>query len=144
MIADISDRDLHLFRGHKLGNGKQTLIFGPWSGKGNNTFQRSFPEGQVFEAHGKPPDLNGAVAAIEANQMRLYRTPEQTTTNRRLLKGVLLRLSYEQSTRLTSAAVLVEGMEFNVYLPDTEAAACRFSPGSEVWVGYDPASVAWF
>jgi tungstate transport system ATP-binding protein len=143
-LADISDTVLHLFRGRVLGSGKQTLIYGPWESKGNDTFCRAFPHGQVFEAHGNPPDPQHAVAAIEARQMQLHLTPGQVASNCRLLKGILLRLSFEQSTHLTSAAVLVDGLVFNVYLSEAEAAAHRFRPGTEVWVGYDPRSVAWF
>ena len=143
-LADISDRILHLFRGRVLGNGKQTLIFGPWNPMSEKKVRKSFPDGQVFEALGNPADLRGAVAAVEAGQMHLYLDRGETPAEQRLLKGVLLRLSYEQSTRMTSAAILVEGVVFNVYLPQVESAACRFSPGRDVWVGYDPASVAWF
>jgi ABC-type glutathione transport system ATPase component len=143
-LADISDSLLHLFRGRVLGNGRQTLIFGPWVSKGKESFCRAFPDGQVFEAHGNPPDLQNAVAAIEARQMHLQLTPDQVASNRRLMKGILLRLSFEQATRLTSAAVLVEDMVFNVYLPEAEAVSRRFIPGTDVWVGYDPHSIAWF
>ena len=143
-LADISDSLLHLFRGRMLGNGKQTLIFGPWASNGNETSRRAFPHGQVFEASGNPPDQQNAVAAIEARHMCLCMTPDEVTSPYRCLKGTLLRLSFEQSTRLTSAAVLVDGIVFNVYLPAAGIATYRFHPGTEVWVGYDPRSVAWF
>jgi tungstate transport system ATP-binding protein len=143
-LADISDSLLHLFRGRVLGNGKQTLIFGPWVSKGKERHCRAFPDGQVFEAHGNPPDPQHSVAAIEARHLHLHMTPEQAASNRRVMKGILLRLSFEQATRLTSAAVLVEGMVFNVYLPEAETVARRFIPGAEVCVAYDPHSVAWF
>ncbi len=143
-LADISDSLLHLFRGRVLGSGKQTLIFGPWASKGKESLCRALPDGQVFEAHGNPPDPQHAVAAIEARHLHLHLTPEQVASNRRLLKGILLRLSFEQATRLTSAAVLVDGMVFNAYLPEAEAVARQFRPGAEVCVGYDPHSVVWF
>ncbi len=143
-LADISDRVLHLFRGRMMGNGKQTLVFGPWVRTSEGNVQKHFPAGQVFEAHGDPSDLRGAVAAIEANHMRLYLDQGESTAGQLLLKGVLLRLHYEQSKRMISAAILVESMVFNVYLPQVEAAASQFRPGREVWVGYDPTSVAWF
>ncbi|MEJ2155639.1 MAG: energy-coupling factor ABC transporter ATP-binding protein [Desulfobacteraceae bacterium] len=143
-LADISDNLLHLFRGCMLGNGRQTLIFGPWTGNGSGMLCRAFPQGQVLEASGHPPDPQNAVAAIEARQMRLYLTADEVAPYHRRLKGILLRLSYEQSTRLTSAAVLVGGMIFNVYLPEAGTDNRRFHPGTEVWVGYDPHSVAWF
>jgi len=143
-LADISDRILHLFRGRKMGNGKQTLIFGPWTRTSEEKVQKSFPQGQVFEAHGNPSDMRNAVAAIEANLIHLYLEPKDAPAEHHMLKGVLLRLSYEQSKHLISAAILVEGMVFNAYLPQVEASTSQFSPGSDVWVGYDPASIAWF
>ncbi len=143
-LADISDNLLHLFRGRMLGSGKQTLIFGPWTGNGGDKLCKHFPQGQVFEASGHPPDPQNAVAAIDARQMHLNMTSDEVKSHHRRLKGILLRLSFEQSTRLTSAAVLVGGMVFNVYLPEAGTDSRRFHPGTEVWVGYDPHSVAWF
>ncbi len=143
-LADITSGVLHLFRGRVLGNGKQTLIFGPWTRIADNKVRKTFPEGQVFICRGAPADLQSAVAAVEARQMRIYLAPDQTEAGHHLLKGVLLSLSYERATRLTSAAILVEGMIFNVYLSGGDLSACQFSPGSDVWVGYDPAAVAWF
>lgn len=143
-LADISDTIVHLFRGRILGNGRQTLIFGPWQATGKGTVKKALTEDQCVEAHGHPSDLPAAVAAIEAEQMGLYVWPEQIPANRHRLKGLLLRLNYEQSTRRISAAVLVGGTVFNAYLPESDKDAGRFSPGVDVWVAYDPEKVMWY
>jgi tungstate transport system ATP-binding protein len=143
-LADISDTIVHLFRGRILGNGRQTLIFGPWQATGKGIVKKALTEDQWVEAHGEPSDMLTAVAAIEARQMGLYLWPEQIPANRHRLKGLLLRLNYEQSTRCISAAVLVGGTVFNAYLPEFEEDIGRFSPGGNVWVGYDPEKVVWY
>jgi tungstate transport system ATP-binding protein len=143
-LADCSDHLLHLFRGRILGNGKQTLIFGPWKENGKDVLLKTLTAEQMFEAHGAPPDTQAAVAAIEAKQMDLHATSAHIPSNRHCLKGLLLRLSYEQSIGRTSAAVLVGGVVFNVYLGKSQAAASQFSPGQDVWVGYDPGAVKWY
>lgn len=143
-LADISDTIVHLFRGRILGNGRQTLIFGPWQATGKGAVKKSLTEDQWVAAHGDPTDMQAAVAAIEARQIGLYVRPQQISANRHRLKGLLLRLNYEQSIRRISAAVLVGGTVFNAYLPESDQDAGRFSPGVDVWVGYDPEKVVWY
>ncbi|MGD8834351.1 MAG: ABC transporter ATP-binding protein [Desulfobacteraceae bacterium] len=143
-LADISDNILHLFRGRILGNGKRTLIFGPWRAKGMGAVTKTFSDGQIFEAQGAPTDLNTGVAAIEAKHMALHLSPAQIPPLLHRLKGPLLRLSYEQSIGRISAAVLVGRVVLNVYLEQGQAATYQFTPGQDVWVGYDPKAVKWY
>lgn len=143
-LADFSEYILHLFRGRILGNGKQTLIFGPWKEKGRGLLLKTLTGDQVFEAHGTSQDTKAAVAAIEAKQMDLHSTSAHIPSHRHCLRGLLLRLSYEQTIGRTSAAVLVGGVVFNVYLEKSQATTCQFSPGQNVWVGYDPRAVEWY
>ena len=143
-LADISDNILHLFRGRILGNGKRTLIFGPWKAKGIGVLTKTFSDGQIFKAQGAPTDLKTGVAAIEAKHMELQLTSAQIPSSLHRLKGLLLRLSYEQSIGRISAAVLVGRVVLNVYPEQSEAATYQFRPGQDVWVGYDPKAVKWY
>jgi tungstate transport system ATP-binding protein len=143
-LADFSEHILHLFRGRILGNGKQTLIFGPWKENGHGVLLKTLTEDQKFEAHGTPADEKIAVATIEAKQMDLYAVSTTIPSQRHCLKGLLTRLSYEQSIGRTSAAVLVGEVVFNVYLKKSQEASGQFNPGQSVWVAYDPGAVEWY
>jgi tungstate transport system ATP-binding protein len=143
-LADISDHTRHLFRGRLLGSGKQTLIFGPWKFTGNGVYTKALNNDQYFAAHGKPADVKAAVASIDANHMGLHATPAQIPPPLHRLKGVVLRQSFEQATRRVSAAVSVGGIMFNVYLDPSNGSATQFSPGQDVWVGYNPRAVSWY
>lgn len=143
-LADISDHTIHLFRGTILGNGKQTLISGPWRSNGEGSLSRDLSGGQSFEAKGAPEDMKSAVAAIEAQNVYLYRTPEKIPPGQHHLEGLLLRLNFEQSTGRTSAAVRVGGVVFDAYLPEDELAPFPYIPGGRIWMGYDPRAVVWY
>jgi tungstate transport system ATP-binding protein len=143
-LADFTEHILHLFRGRILGNGKQTLIFGPWKENGRGLMLKTLTEDQNFEAHGTPADANIAVAAIEAKHMDLYAVSTIIPSHKLCLKGLLTRLSYEQSIGRTSAAVLVGGVVFNVYLKKSQEASGQFNPGQNVWVAYNPSAVKWY
>lgn len=143
-LSDISDHITHLFRGRILGNGKQTLIFGPWMVRNKNVWVKKLTADQFFQAYGVPCDQKTAVAAIEAKHMSLYTTASQIPPGGHHLKGLLSCLSYEQSIGRTSASVQVGSVVFNVYLEHMQATAGQFSPGQDVWVVYDPRAVVWY
>lgn len=143
-LADISNNILHLFRGRILGNGRQTLIFGPWQAENKGCYRKRVAHDQFFEAYGDPESLRTAVAAVEAKQIHLYLSAEQIPETQHCLKGMLMRLNYEQSTGRISASVLVGGEVFNAYVPECDNTAGRFNPGRDVWVGYNPRSVEWY
>lgn len=143
-LADFSEHILHLFRGRILGNGKQTLVFGPWKENGHGVLLKTLTEDQTFETQGTPVDAKVAVAAIEAKHMDLHAEPTSIPSHQHCLKGLLIRLSYEQSIGRTSAAVLVGGVVFNVYLEKSQEASGQFNPGQNVWLAYDSGAVQWY
>ncbi len=143
-LADIADHIRHLFRGRLLGNGKRTLIFGPWTRDGSGVITKKLSDGQFILARGLPENLDAAVASIEAKHMALHSTSTQFSPPLHCLKGLLLRLRYEQSTGRICAAVRAGGEVFNVYLETSNSEMSQFNPGQDVWVGYNPRAVAWY
>jgi len=143
-LADICDDMLHLFRGCILGNGKQTMIFGPWQRDTDNFAGKPLSEDQRFLAARAPRDLDTAVAAIAAGQLTLIAGPQQVPAGCHCLEGLLLRLSYEQTTRRTSAAVLVGRSVLTAYLSQGTPALPALAPGQKVRLAYDPHAIRWY
>jgi tungstate transport system ATP-binding protein len=141
-LADICDDMLHLFRGRKMGKGQKTLIFGPWQARPDGLVGKVLTDDQDFLAAGTPPDLNAAVATVRARQLGLYPTSHPAPPGYHCLEGILLRLSYEQITHHTSAAVLVGRTVLTAYLPDPPHDA-GFAPGQKVRIAYSPQAVEW-
>jgi tungstate transport system ATP-binding protein len=141
-LADTCDDMLHLFRGRNLGKGQKTLIFGPWQTYPNNLVSKPLTDDQNFLAAGTPDDLSAAVATIRARQLALYPVSHPVPSEYHSLEGMLLRLTYEQITGHTSAAVLVGRTVLTAYLPG-ETTEAMFAPGQKVRIAYSPHAVEW-
>lgn len=143
-LTNICDNMLQLFRGRILGNGKQTLIFGPWNAMPGNLAGKALTHDQQFLAGGPPEVLDIAVAAIKADKLDLYTAARLIPAGSHGLEGLLLRLNYQQSTGRTSAAVLVGRLVLTAYLPKSESFTCNYAPGQKVWIAYNPNAVDWY
>jgi tungstate transport system ATP-binding protein len=143
-LADICDTTEHLFRGRLLGNGNQTMVFGPWQRVSDTVVGKALTEGQHFLAGHAPQDLTAAVAGIAPDQFALYAETQQIPVGRHCLEGLLLRLSYEQNTDRTSAAVLVGRTILAAYLSQTISPSSAFAPGQSVRLVYDPNAIQWY
>jgi len=141
-LADICDDMLHLFRGRSLGKGQKTMIFGPWQARPGDMVSKALTDDQDFLAAGTPDDLDSAVATVRARQLGLYPVSHPVPADHHCLDGLLLRLSFEQITHHTSAAVLVGRTVLTAYLPD-EPLASNFAPGQRVRIAYSPHAVEW-
>lgn len=143
-LADICDDMQHLFRGRILGSGKHTVISGPWErGAGNLAFVYLAPD-QRLEAVGAPENLDAAVAAVFAEQLTLHMDGDSVPPGRGCLEGLLLRLSYEQGSRRTSAAVLVGRTVLTAYLGREHFSPAKLEPGRNVRLSYDPKTILWY
>ncbi len=143
-LADISHRVVHLFGGRILGNGQQSLIFGPWRSEGDRYVVRALSPDQDFVVHGVPENPGTAVAAVQADRLRLYADEIQVPGELRRLQGLLQRMSYEHSSDRIIASVLVGRTLLTAYLSQSDQDNCAFRPGQTVWLGYDPRQVAWY
>jgi tungstate transport system ATP-binding protein len=142
-LADICDTILLMFRGRILGTGQQTLVFGPWllpeGGRATTPLDRQ----QEFVVGSAPPDMNRSVAAIRADQLRLFPdAPPQAQMH--CLEGVLLQLGLDNETGRILSAVGIGNTIFNSYVPNSSGPKYRYEPGQRVWVGYDPGQVVWY
>jgi tungstate transport system ATP-binding protein len=142
-LADICDDMLHLFRGRNMGKGQKTLIFGPWQARSGDMVSKALTDDLDFLAAGMPDDLNTAVATIRARQLGLFPDSHPVPPECHCLEGVLLRLSFEQITRHTSAAVLVGRTVLTAYLPAAPLGS-GFAPGQKVRIAYSPQAVEWY
>jgi tungstate transport system ATP-binding protein len=143
-LADICDDMVHLFRGRLMASGMQTLIFGPWEKQADGLVGRALAPGHIFLAGRAPQDLDSAVAAIAAEQLTLHTQDRSPPAGRHCLEGLLLRLSYEQNTRRTSAAVQVGRSVLKAYLSPSASGAPTIRPGQTIRVAYDPDTVQWY
>ncbi len=143
-LAGICDDMLHLFRGCILGNGQQTMIFGPWKQDADGFAVKALSEDQRFIAARAPRDLDTAVAAIAAGQLALFPVDQQVPADSHCLEGLLLRLSFEQSSSRTSAAVLVGRTVLTAYLGGAAPPLSVLTPGQKVRLAYDPETIRWY
>jgi tungstate transport system ATP-binding protein len=142
-LADICDTMAHLFRGRILGNGNQTMIFGPWQRVSDNRVGKALTEDQHFIATRGSQDLAAAVATIAAEQLALITGAEKIPAGRHCLEGLLLRLSYEQTAGRISAAVLVGRTVLTAYLDQAHPTQSALMPGQKVRLAYDPDTIQW-
>ncbi len=145
-LADICDTMAHLYRGRILGNGGQTMIFGPWQQINDNLVGKALTQDQHFMAVAArvPHDLATAVAAVSANQLTLHADSLKIPAGRHCLEGLLLRLSYEQAAHRTSAAVLVGRTVLTAYLNQAPHSFPALFPGQKVRLTYDPTTIQWY
>lgn len=142
-LSDISDRMVHIFRGHLMSGGQPTVIFGPWESGRDGKAYKIISEGERFEAASPPEHLHDAVAAIDAASMRLYADDERIPDGLCRLKGRLARLSLEKTSGRIGATVAAGSLAFHISMPIADATVRPWTPGQTVWIGYDPEAVRW-
>jgi tungstate transport system ATP-binding protein len=143
-LADISDEMLYLFRGRILGNGPQSLIFGPWQERPDDLVARRLAGEQYFLAPRPPGELDGAVAAIAAEELVLCKDAVSVAGGRHGLEGLLLHLNYEQTSQRTGIAVQVGRSVFKAYLDRADSFSGTLVPGQKVRLAYEPRKVQWY
>lgn len=144
-LADMCDQVLMMFHGTILGAGQHTLVYGPWRIPGNGGAEVHIDAHQSFSVHSAPPDPGRSVAGIRSDQLHLFEQAGDAANARlHCLRGLLLQLGIDNATGRTLASVRVGGTDFHVYIPSRNDSPCRYEPGQTVWVGYDPAAVAWY
>ena len=141
-LEDICTDTLHLFRGRPMGSGRRTLIFGPWQ-RQNTSALRMLTDDQYFLAANPPEDLQQAAAAIEAQHLTVNPPSDPVPSGCHSLKGLLLRLSFEQSTGQRWASVLIGSTALTIYL-GVASSGPPLQPGHPVQVIYDPCDVSWY
>jgi tungstate transport system ATP-binding protein len=143
-LSDICDTVLLMFRGKILGAGQQTLVFGPWRSSGNGRAATPLDQQQEFVVYSPPPDVNRSVAAIRADQLTLFpEAPREFRTQLHCLRGMLLQLGLDNETGHILFAVRVGSTVFHCHIPNSSGAGCRYEPGQNVRIGYDPNQVVW-
>ena len=143
-LSDICDTVLLMFRGKILGAGQQTLVFGPWHSLDNGRVATPLDQQQQFVASSQSPDVSRSVAAIRADQLRLFMdAPGEEQIQLHCLSGVLMQLGLDKETGRILSAVRVGSTVFNSYISNSTGTRGRYEPGQNVWIGYDPSQVVW-
>ncbi|MBR9980939.1 MAG: energy-coupling factor ABC transporter ATP-binding protein [Desulfatitalea sp.] len=143
-LQDTCEDTVQLFRGKILGNGRKTLIFGPWRRRDDGIVQTTLAEDRQFLAVDPPAHLETAVAAIDARHLDLQTSPEPPPPGKTILEGTIVALGLEKSTDRISVSLAVGGIVFTTHLPRHALTTGRYTPGSTAWIVYAPDQVEWY
>ncbi len=144
-LNQVCDKVQHLFRGRLLLSGHGNLVFGPWSACGQGKVEKILSDGQLLRAHGRPDDLDKAVAVFDADDIVLRNLPPAGSGDYWWVQGVLTRIESEKSSGRILANVVVGNVSFTSTLPlDNQDNTGNFVPGKNLWLGYDPRLVQWY
>jgi len=140
-LYEICDEVRHLFRGRFFGAGEKNILFGPWQpGAPGARWGRKLSDGQIAEVP-EPPDRD-AVAVIPSAAVAFLTDPTVPSTACRL-RGTVSRLIHEHRTGKIIATVLVGTVPFTAKVSREAFRRYDLYPGREVWIEYQPDTVAW-
>ncbi len=140
-LNEISDALLHLFQGRLIGDGRETVLFGPWVQDGTGLWGRRLSDGQHVRT--MPPPRAEAAAVVR--DVRLVEAGPSAATDPRecRLSGTVVRLSLEKAGGRVCALVRVAGLLFPVVLPAAQAREAGLAPGAPATLAYDWRAVQW-
>jgi tungstate transport system ATP-binding protein len=139
-LYEICDEILHIFKGRIFGNGRETIIFGPWQKLGANQWGKILPDGQQLCVP-PPPDHVAAAAVIDG----LFVNADGSTPvgGNLSLRGMVSRLSLERKTGQIFATILVGDYSFTVRLTSQQSQEQIVYPGKTISIGYDLDQIKW-
>ncbi len=144
-LSEVCDDIRHLFRGHLLGKGPASLIFGPWKPAGDGQVEKILPDGQRLKAAGRPVDLETGVAVLDPFELSLGSRPPRVSADLCWVRGVLAQIGIEKGSDRLLATVVAGSVRFAVSLSQKDRPVLDgYIPGKTVWLGYDPRQVKWY
>ncbi len=144
-LNEVCDDIRHLFRGHLLGSGPVTLVFGPWKPAGDGGVEKILPDGQRLKAAGRPDDPETAVAVLDPHQLTLSSRASLVSPDLSRLEGTLIQIGIEKNSDRLVATVVAGNIRFAVNIgPEDRPGLDSVVPGATVWLGYDPRQVKWY
>jgi len=143
-LQDICHDTIHMFRGKILGRGSKTMLFGPWRRRADGFFFTPVAGDQVFLVSTGPPDLESAVAVIDARHISLHASADRVPKQMARLKGTVVSLGLEKSSGKISVCLSVGGSHFTTCLPRADLSDGSLIPGSIAWLAYSPDEVRWY
>ena len=138
-LFEICDEVLHLFRGKLLGQGRETVIFGPWHELSARQWGKVLPDAQLLRIPAPPnPDAPALIHLLPAGT-----EPNGETDAMNALKGMVSRLSLEKKTGHVFATVLVGGHPFTLRMSADRKERQNIYPGDTISVYYRIDQVTW-
>jgi tungstate transport system ATP-binding protein len=132
-LHESADSILHLFRGRRMGSGRENILFGPWEPMEGGGWCKRLPDGQRLRVP-QPPDDTSAALIADAVLKPLSGTSPS---------GVVTRLALDHGSGKVLASVNVGRLPFTVAIDGREVQRLGIHPGCRVEVDYDPARITW-
>jgi tungstate transport system ATP-binding protein len=140
-LHEVCDEVIHLFEGRILGNGLETVVFGPWAPRPDRMWEKRLADGQAVLVP-EPPGADAA-AVIEIASI-LDAPPSQTDrSGLNTLGGVVSRLTLDPRSGDILATVIVTNLPFTARLQSEQVMKRRLLPGTRVHAAYRPDAVRW-
>ena len=138
-LYEICDEILHLFKGRIFGEGRETMIFGPWPKMGPNKWGKMLSDGQQLQV--PVPPNQAAAALIEA--LNVSEDGSTIADEDIVLQGTVSRLSLERKTGRIFATILVGDLPFTVKLTPQQNEEHTIFPGREIFIRYRLNQIKW-
>ena len=132
-LQESADSILHLFKGRRMGTGKENILFGPWEPMKGGGWCKRLPDGQRLPVPQPPDDLSAALIADAVLK------PLSGTS----ASGVVRRLALDHGSDKVLVSVNLGPLPFTVAVDRQEIQRLGIQPGCRVEVDYDPARITW-
>lgn len=138
-LYEICDEILHLFKGRIVGNGRETIVFGPWQEVDANKWGKILSDKQrLLVPH---PPSQQAAAVIKVHPFDDNQTPK--TGEDIVLNGTISRLSLDAKSSQLFATILAGGLPFKVDFSLKHGKDQSIFPGQSIAIVYHPDQVEW-
>jgi tungstate transport system ATP-binding protein len=138
-LYEICDEIFHLFRGKIFGEGRETIIFGPWKELSYGKWGKVLSDNQHVVV---PPPPNHEAAAV-VDVLSASKDRSAITGEGIVLEGTVSRLSLERKTNQLFATILVGDLPFTVGLTFQQGKEHAIFPGRTVFICYRLDQVKW-
>jgi tungstate transport system ATP-binding protein len=138
-LYEICDEILHLFKGRIFGEGRETIIFGPWPKMGPNKWGKMLSDGQQLQVSAPP---NQTAAAL-IDSLNISEEGPTIADEDIVLRGIVSRLSLERKTGRIFATILVGDLPFTVKLTPQQNEEHTIFPGKEIFIRYRLNQIKW-
>lgn len=138
-LYEICDEIFHLFKGRIFGEGRETIVFGPWQELEAGKWGKILSDRQQLII--PPPPNHEAAAVFEVLSVGNDRA---TSANGDVvLKGTVSRLSLDRKTGQLFATILVGDLPFTVGLTFQQGKENDIFPGKTVFICYRLDRIKW-
>jgi tungstate transport system ATP-binding protein len=138
-LYETCDKIFHLFKGRIFGEGRETIIFGPWQELKTGIWGKVLSDKQHLIV--PPPPNNEAAAVIDV--LSVSKDRSATAGKDIVLGGTVSRLSLERKTGKLFATILVGDLPFTVGLTFQQGKEHAIFPGKKIFIRYRLDQIKW-